>query len=205
METLHFQIVTCFICDTCLCTESAAFRHLLHSFSELNEYISVPHWLVEDPTIWFQQYNSCVDNLPWKIGRGQASNYGFAPCSQRLSSDNSSHNWALWKPDESRTTNPYYLTVFLRKFFFFFTLPSIKFLLNVQLAVVWGMITSSVVLWHVDRYQLMWSLFRVMTSKHLLTSACYLMFWAPSHHVFVSGRWGNVLQVVFHPSCSFGL
>lgn len=29
--------------------------------------------------MWFQQCNPCVDNLPWKIGRGQTSNYGFAP------------------------------------------------------------------------------------------------------------------------------
>lgn len=73
--------------------------------SVLNDSISVSRWPLKAPTvptstIWFQQPNPCVDNLPWKIGRGQTFNYGLAPRSQRLVSNNRSHKGALWKQSE---------------------------------------------------------------------------------------------------------
>lgn len=66
--------------------------HPSHYPCVLNDSINTSRWLFKAPnvptsTMWFQQSNPCVDNLPWKIGWGQASNYCFAPCSQRLVSD----------------------------------------------------------------------------------------------------------------------
>lgn len=52
--------------------------------SGLNDSIRASRRPLKAPTVptstmWFQQSNPCVDNLPWKIGRRQASNYGCAP------------------------------------------------------------------------------------------------------------------------------
>lgn len=152
--------------------------------------------------MWFQQSNPCVDNLPWKIGQGQASNYGFAPRSQRLVSNNRSCNRLLWKQDESRTfssSSPSSFSCLEAVFSLYFFCPRhlvfSVFLFDVNIAdtVAQGCITPMLgeACWQISADL---KLVGIMTNKCLWTSACHLMLWALSQHVCFSclSVWSSV-------------
>lgn len=113
MKRLHTEIQH--LCQCCLLlhwvsrvnVEATAYAGSLldpsHYPSVINDSVNTSSWLFKAPnvptsTMWFQQSNPCVDNLPWKNWPGTSVQLWLCTLFP------APHNRALWKQDESHTS-----------------------------------------------------------------------------------------------------
>lgn len=108
MKRLHTEIQH--LCQCCLhwvsrvnveaTAYAGSFLEPSHYPSVINDSVNTSSWLFKAPnvptsTIWFQQSNPCVDNLPWKNWPGKSIQLWLCTLFP------APHNRALWKQDES--------------------------------------------------------------------------------------------------------